>query len=133
MSTTTSDIDTGNPWGLNPYVARALVHLADGGSCSEDVQDLFAAAREFVASEDDGAAPLRREYRVLRTDRGVCEVREVFFHADGTVAGWSSAATSLWGADLNDLVAAAVEKYAALSRPVLVETELPGYAPDPPR
>ena len=41
--------DSMNPWGLTPYTARALVHLAEGGAVTDDVSDLVKAAQAFLA------------------------------------------------------------------------------------
>lgn len=82
-----------------------------------------------MGSPPDG---LRREYRMMHTDRGVCEVREMYLDADGEVVGWTGSATSLWGLDPDDLRTSVLEKLEALDRPMLVEADLPGYLPDAP-
>jgi hypothetical protein len=46
---------TANPWGLSPYTARALLHLAEGGARTEDVDDLLEAARSFLDAQDAAA------------------------------------------------------------------------------
>lgn len=66
-----------------------------------------------------------RQYRVMQTTSGMWEVREVYFDETGAVQAWTARAGSMWGVSEADLRAAVQDKVDALSRPVLVESDLP--------
>jgi len=83
----------------------------------------------FVDEEFVDATP---EYRVMLTDQGVYEVREVYFSTDGVVVGWVGGAVQLWSCDLDDLKLAFADIKKAFTRPFLEETQLPGYTPEIP-
>jgi hypothetical protein len=69
------------------------------------------------------------EWRVMLTDQGTYEIREVYFDKDGLVTGWTAEANAYWGDTLEDLSSSFGYAAHALTRPVLVETDLPGYVP----
>lgn len=72
-----------------------------------------------------------RQYRVIQTDTGTWEIREVYFDETGAVQAWTARAASLWGTSEADLRAAVQDKLDALALPILVETDLPHYTPEP--
>jgi len=76
---------------------------------------------------DDGLGVAHFNYRVLLTTAGEYEIRDVYYGPDGEITGWSSAANSCVGEDLDDLRTTIGFSARALTQPVLVESELPGY------
>ena len=98
--------------------------------------ELLARVRELVARSDlpryrpEREPDTHYERRVILSDRGVLEIRDVKVNDAGEVLSWSPAANHYWGVDLEDLRDGLDRARAALERPVLVETELPGYTPN---
>lgn len=123
-------------WGVTPVIARALLHLADGGGVTDDVAELLDAAREVLDAEAVMPAPspdgLSWQYRRLLTEDGEIQVREVYFSPTGDVEGWTSVPAALWGQDEQDLLRSTQLMLRAFELPVLVESELPGFIPTDP-
>ena len=70
------------------------------------------------------------DYRVLLTDQGDYEIRDVYYDTSGEVVSWGSEANGFVGEDLEDLATGIGFAVRAMAKPILVESELPGYTPE---
>lgn len=92
--------------------------------------DLAAVIAAVIAGTGRvSTGPLTSEYRVVLTDAGVCEVREVRLHADGAIAGWTSVTAAPQAQDVDALRRETIGKLVAFTKPALLESDLPGYIP----
>ena len=64
------------------------------------------------------------DFRVILTEQGDYEIRDVYYDADGEVTGWGSEPNYFIGEDLEDLAAGIGYAVRAMARPLLVESEL---------
>jgi hypothetical protein len=56
------------------------------------------------------------------------EIHEVYYADDGTITSWSENACSPFGEDIEELVADISHYTTALTKPVLNEFDMPGWA-----
>jgi hypothetical protein len=82
---------------------------------------------EVETEEEAGKIFSYFDYRVILTDTGDYEIRDVYYDANGEINGWGSQANLFAGVDLEDLAGSIGYAVRAMARPLLIESELSGY------